>query len=245
MKRTDADEAQIIANGARLLDLYDRHSIIAPPPSEDWETFSRACLARVRYSTGAILQLHDYPTERIPLARCVYEHAVAFAWLLIDPEPHYARFKRWEIGEREKIFDALRKYGTVTPPPKETIALALIGASDTAAPETFDRAMAADKFWRAQQPSWPWRFVASYGNIFRYLSTHVHPTVMGLDCFVARTPSGPAILPVPETMPTAMDATVGAVTSLADALMVSATRFGWPSHAEVLRAFTFGFVGDR
>jgi len=242
--RTDADEAQIIANGHLLLTLYDNYSVSAPAPVEDWETVPRACFARVRYSTGVILGMDAHPTERIPLARSVYEHSVTFAWLLIDPERHYRRFLRWEINERTKMFDALAKHGSIAPPPKEVIELALVGASDNAAPEMYDRAVAADKFWQAQPERWRWHFVASYGNVFRYLSSYVHPTLMGLDCFIARTPTGPFVLPTPDPTREADNAAVVAVTSLADALMVSAAKFGWPPQREVLRAFTVGFVPE-
>lgn len=106
-KRTDADEAQIVANGERLLALYDRYSLTAPPPNEDWETFARACLARVRHSTGVILGLlPDHPTERIPLARCVYEHAVTFAWLLIDPEANQVCSARFGWPPQREVLRA-------------------------------------------------------------------------------------------------------------------------------------------
>ncbi len=234
------NERQLILNGHGLSALYGSHAPAAvPQPVENWHVFSLACLARAHYTLVTVLDLQHREVDCISLTRTLYEHVIAFAWVAIEPETHYPMFLRWELIQRKRMCDDLARFGVVAPPFDE-VKRALVDAAHECAPDTADRALQADAFWSRLHPDWEWGFRRSYANLFRQYSAFVHPTVMGLESFITRGPTGPKIGIPPKRA--ASEAAASAVASFADALVVAHLRLRWPPFPKILSAFTAGIV---
>jgi hypothetical protein len=104
-----------------------------------------------------------------------------------------------------------------------------------AAPETPDRALAADAYW-APQLNFVTSLRRAYANLFRLYSAFVHPTGMGIAAF--RPPPNHAA-------PLKAEPAVGAVTVFCIGLQIASISLGWPPRPEILKAFTRGFVRDK
>jgi hypothetical protein len=233
---TEAEKNQLAANGHRLSALYGAR---APTRSgQDWETHALAYLARANYTLQTILAIPTRDIDCMVLARSLYEHVVAFAWLLIDPPAHRPMLLRWEYEERVKLLNDSHGFKMLAPPSDTIVRRALIDMGQKAAPETPDRALAADKYWSRCNIKWTWRFRHGYWGLFRGFSVFVHPTVAGIDPFIVPG-NRSATVGIPRA-PHRGDIQAEAVLCFADALAVASHRFGWPSIGEVLEAFTHG-----
>jgi uncharacterized membrane protein len=87
-------------------ELYQRYATIAYARRSDfqpWEHYAFACLARAHYALESIFLLNGREADSAALTRVLYEHIVAFAWLMIDPAAHYLAHLSWEHGERQKM----------------------------------------------------------------------------------------------------------------------------------------------
>jgi hypothetical protein len=234
---TPRQTLQIAANGPRLCLLYVANAPPRPATGENWETFLLACLARAHHTLRRML---DHPDEidGAALARIVYEHVIAFAWVAIEPSGNYRQFLRWEYLQREKMRKDLEQFGEVAPD-HASVRRALIDMAPDSAPETPDRALAAERFWsRCVQPEWHFQFRRVYANLFRPYSAFVHPTVMGLDPFIEVGSSRPRIGDPREVGNGHILA--GAVVSFADGLIVASHRMGWPPMIAVVEAMMHG-----
>ena len=233
---TPQQTRQLATNGRRLSLLYVANAPSQPATGTDWETFCLACLARAHYTLRRMLD-HADEIDGAGSARVIYEHVVAFAWIAINPSVHYRQFLRWESLQREKMQKDLAQFGEVAPDPM-IVRRALIDTAAESAPETADRALAAENFWSRSVSEWPFQFRRAYANLFRPYSAFVHPTVMGLDPFIERGPSGPRIGQPREVGDGHILA--AAVGSFADGLIVASHRLGWPSMVAVVREMMQG-----
>lgn len=241
----EAGQAQVVRNGHLLSALYGAHTLRPPRSMPDWQVFASACLARANYSLLTILSLDHREVDCLTLARSVYEHVVTMAWVSIDGPKHYPMHLQWERRERMKMISELQAFGSEALPPDaaNVIKRATIDAAQETAPPAAGRAVECDRYWpRALPPEggWMWHFRRSYTNLFRYCSAYVHPTVMGVDCFIERHP-GAVQIGLPRSVGRS-EVAVCAVQSFADGLAVASLRFGWPPMLEILKAFTNGFV---
>ncbi|HMJ53191.1 MAG TPA: DUF5677 domain-containing protein [Polyangiaceae bacterium] len=234
---TDVQRRQLAENGHRLCLLYATNAPSRAPTGSNWEIFSLALLARVDYTLRRMLR---EPTETIDgagLARAIYEHVVAFAWIMIDPAEHYRRVQRWEYEERIKMQKDLAKFAHFAPNPN-FIRRSLVDMAHESAPDTADRALQAQNHWSRSGLKWPFAFRRSYANLFRPYSAYVHPTVMAMDHFISRDPLGPVVgAPRPFDDGRMLAA---ATSSFADALVIASDRLGWPKMHDVAAAMTFG-----
>lgn len=228
---------QICENGLRLSRLYERHAPREPGRWPDSTILCYALLARAHYTLNTILALGERGVDSVVLARTVYEHVATLAWLTIDPEPHRRMFLRWERNQREKMATDLKRFATLAPSNVD-VRRALIDAGDQSAPETADRALAADAYWSRLGLAWEFAFRRTYANLFRPYSAFVHPTVMGLDLFISQSePSSVGASPAARVCDKAV---LHAVSSFADALVVTSHTFGWPPSRDVVAAFAHG-----
>ncbi len=232
----DRSARQIVSNGHILSALYLAR-VPAAHASPDWETFLLACLARSHYTLQTILEAQHRELDCAVLARVLYEHVVALAWVAIDPVPHYPMFLRWEYNEREKMRKDLESFVSIAPG-EGTVRRSLIDMGPISAPATPDRALAADKFWSRCVTDWEWGLRRTYANLFRPYSSYTHPTVMGLTPFVSHT--GLAVNVGPPALMHNRTIAVETVTIFADGLVVASHRLGWPTLKEVVSAFAHG-----
>ncbi len=234
---TDDEQAQLIANGPELCEIYRRYRGVmlnAPNAAEEWNRWAMAILDRCHHTLETILKIAEREVDAAILTRSLYEHVVAFAWVAIDPQRHLLRLEAWENLQLEKMLADLRHVGGPDDPTaNEVLALRrtiAVAGNVAAAPETPDRALAADAHWKAH-----FRGLTSlrrtYANLFRFYSAFVHPTGIGLASF--RTP------PPPEEH--SGEPAAGAVMVFCSGLLVASAVLGWPDREEVMKAFTRGF----
>jgi len=169
-----------------ISNLFGRHTRLALSRGtqfEQWELFAFACLARSHYAVGSIRLLSGRGPDCAVLARTLYEHVVALAWLLIDPANNYLALLKREHDERTKLFNELSKFAPV-PTTKDQLDLALLSSGMNpnvkAAPSTYDLARKADEHWQAKLPLLPFGFARAYGGTFRNYSAYAHPSVVGI-----------------------------------------------------------------
>jgi hypothetical protein len=233
-----AEKKQLAANGHRLSALYGARAPARAPSGQDWETQALGYLARANYTLQTILAMPNREIDATVLGRSLYEHVVAFAWLLIDPVAHRPMLLRWEYEERTKMVKDPHGFRILSPPEDGVIRRALIDMGPKCAPETPDRALAADNYWSRCGIKWQWHFRNGYVGLFRGYSVFVHPTIAGITPFIVRDHHGSSVgLPRGGQ---GGDVQVEAVICFADALAVASHRLRWPSIGEVLEAFTRG-----
>lgn len=237
---------RLAANWPALDEFYNRHARIslARQHFEHWECYALSCLSRIHYSVASVFLLRDREADAASLTRILYEHVVAFAWLMIDPEQHYKRLLSWEKNERTKMVKGLAKFNADPVTEAEaTMHLVSVGLDPTvpAAPETFDRADQAERFWAAGAAAWTFSFPRSYASLFRPYSAFVHPTVAGLISFFDPTPGADPASPIPRHQGCIP---AEAMMLFIDALVVSAARLGWPLHDDILAVAFYGFTED-
>ena len=223
-------------NWPALSELYVGNARIAlarPGEFELWEKYAFACVARAHYTVESIFRLADREADMVTLTRVLYEHAVAFAWLMIDPQAHYSRLVSLENVERAKMVKGLSHFSLHGHEPEEaTVALLAIGLDPSVkvAPDTFTRAQRAQEHWTARIADWEFGYARNYENMFRAYSTHVHPIIAGLMAFFDPTPGADPARPVaqhPGRVP------AEAMILFVEMLIVAGESLKWPSRAAV------------
>jgi hypothetical protein len=236
---TDAQVVQFAKNGPLILALYSACIPVHAKHGSNGETFALACLARAHYTLETILGTRAREVDCAALCRVLYEHVVTFSWLEINPDEHFPMLQCWEYNERVKMFKGAKEFGHTWD--EGAIRRSLVDMGTTAAPAIHDRAAAADRYWTRLGLDWQWRFKRSYSNLYRLYSCHVHPTIMGLDCFITRNDGG-GIVGRPRAV---HDDSMAAesVACFADGLAVASHRFGAPTIEQIVRALTKGLPG--
>lgn len=240
---TDADDELLLENGGRLSELWIRYATVMAhrEPANEWEGFARGILGRSNYTFQTILSISQREVDSAVLTRVLYEHAVCFAWVAIDPGTHILMLEKYLLTEHRKAATDLSGVGANVPDP-EALELRfslrdvpLVGI--TAAPATQNRAEAADKYWltRLGESS---GFRRAYPSIFRHYSMYMHPTHAGIAPFSLLADGKPKI-------ERKGAAAVDAVSIFWTELRIAALALGWPSKDEVEDAFTHGFVGSK
>jgi hypothetical protein len=227
----------------RLSALYVRHCPETAISGRDSETLALALLARAHYTLQTVLAVPTQELDCIALVRSIYEHVVAFAWLAIDPEAHRPMLLKWEFEERKKMLkDAAEWFEHVEPPDEGAVRRALVDMGHVAAPETPDRALAADKYWSRCGISWEFHFRSGYSSLFRLNSAFLHPTVAGVFPFI--TPGSPARVSAEPRRAHVAHPLPDAMLAFADGLAVASYRFGWPPVGDLRAAFMHGLVQE-
>src|SRR4051794_21447918 len=96
-----------------LIDQLYPRTVPATGAHHDWPAAGWAMLARSAGSLGSVMALLA-PRRAIDaavLARTLYEQAVTFAWIAINPTEHARRWVRWDRRQRIKADNDLRDVG--------------------------------------------------------------------------------------------------------------------------------------
>jgi Family of unknown function (DUF5677) len=242
VENVDKSTAMTAANWGQICALYDKtapRTWNGEAKIDAWQPFAFACLSRMRGLVESIASLENRDADCGTLVRVLFEHAVTFAWLMIEPAEHQRQFLRWELNQRAKIYRDMREHGVLTSEDESAIERERMllegGAAVKAAPELPDRAFAADKHWSAVVRGQGYQLRSMYGWIWRTYSAHVHPTWAGLvwqiredgdalrfDGSRAFDPHEPLCL---------------AVLLFADTLRVASLSLGWPELKDIPDAY--------
>jgi len=234
---------RMLANWPALSSLYlkdARTALVRKHQFESWECYALACLARAHYTVGSTLMLEDRESDCATLTRVLYEHVIAFAWLMIDPAHHYQRLVSWEKKERLKVVKGLARFIPGAPSEAEATANLMTLGLDLAvpaAPETFDRAVQAQEFWQSRDTGCEFCFARNYECLFRTYSSYVHPTTAGLMQFFDPDPAGDPARPVRRHTG---QIPAEAMLMFSDMLIVSAHSLGWPDRRQITRTLSNG-----
>jgi hypothetical protein len=223
---------RIIRNGERLLVLW--RGIPRRVYSQSWERFGLGCVTRAYVTLGSLLRNpNGDDVDGATIARSLYEHVVAFAWMAASPDERLKMLLRTSAKEASKTAAELQKLGSIAIGADMLKELDREKRGDQA-PGVADQALSADAYWSPRVQSWTWGFRRTYANLFRPYSWFVHPSPWGIDVFFDEEGSLDF---------TRCDASVGhvraaAVASFADALVVASQVLGWPTTTSVLDAYT-------
>jgi hypothetical protein len=264
-KVTQGDSLDIAAAQAtseRLLKVCDRFPLSVKPgnltPQGDAELDNWDLVAPALLFTGAtcVLSIHALGQARLPrrgtqdafvLLRRLYEHAVTFAWIAIDPANNVRAWLAKDYSYRLKANRELTTLGHKgLTPATEAKYDAYVKATPKLMPDVLARAHAADKHWSAlidlhgrktPLPSNKFSFEALYTIIYRAASGDAHPTAGGLHHWVHGRGGGEfaiGVSPVDhgERFPFTLAPIV-----FAQWLLVSEHVLGWPESERVVDAF--------
>lgn len=253
----------------RLLRLVDFpihvDSKVTPEPRvlDNWDVVAPAmlfsatnCLLSIRLlaSVGAPRREQD----AMVLLRRLYEHAVTFAWIAIDPQQHAPKWVADDYYHRLKIDDEFTKLGQPGLEHAKRSQYQQYIATHGRMPDIASRADAADKHWSlrihghgvfparapaaaqsivaAQNGNWSLRTL--YAIIYRSASAMAHPTPLSLRSYVAvGQPLGKFVVGMD---PNNQDDRFGytfAPLIYATMLFVSEHALGRPNRADVEAAF--------
>lgn len=163
-------------------------------------------IARALGTADALLCLSSL--ERVAdstiLARSLYEHAITLAWITGDKDQALDRIALLQRdddehrGKADREFQSLRGEGILTEKNREAIELAMRLAGSKKLPPLTERARIADSEWgerfgfgSVDNPLASLR--AAYTTLYRFATAFAHPTLLGLNPVMERTPGGTVI----------------------------------------------------
>lgn len=233
---TAGEVDQIVRNGQNLLVLWrglpDRVFF------RTWERFALGCVTQAYHSLRRILEIDDDGPNTVTLARPLFNHVVALAWLTGDPETRLPLLLRGALASGHAMGMELLQRGDAVLVESRLMAEMKKNSTGQRAPDVRQQADVAESEWAVRVPRWGWGFIRQYSSIFRPYSWFVHPTQFGIAAFFDE--DGHLVFD-----PT--DAGIGsvraqAVAGFADALVIASEIFAWPSFEAVLNAYTYGMV---
>ncbi len=163
-------------------------------------------IARVLGTADALLCLAlERAADSTVLARSLYEHAITLAWVTgnadeaLDRIALLQRDDNEHRGKADREFTELRDEGILTKKNREMIAQAMKQAGRRKLPPLTERARIADAEWgerfglgSAGNPLASLR--AAYTTLYRFASAFAHPTLLGLNPVMERTPAATVVL---------------------------------------------------
>ena len=179
----------------RLTDGFLPRVVSSTGVHEDWPLAAWAMLSRACGTLDSVMALigERRATDAGVLTRSLFEQAVTFAWIAIQPSENALAWVRWDRAERMKAHNDLLQHGG--PPllePETLRQFDAVIASGTVMPNLAQRAKEADRHWAAQlaavrNPSTSFRGL--YAVIYRTDSQATHAAVTSLEPVV--TTAGP------------------------------------------------------
>jgi hypothetical protein len=140
-------------------------------------------------------------TDAGVLVRSLFEQAVTFGWIAINPNDNAPAWVRWDRTERKKAHNDLLQHGGPTLLDRQTIVdFDAVIAAGPVMPNLAQRAEQADTHWGAQiaavrNPSTSFR--GMYSVVYRTDSQATHAAVTSIEPVVAPAGAGQfEVLPV-------------------------------------------------
>jgi hypothetical protein len=138
--------------------------------------------------------------DSLVLSRSLYEHAITLAWLTGDKDQALHRIALLQHddyehrGKADREIAQLRGQGVLTEENREMIAQATNQAGRRKLPPFTERASVADAEWgerfgfaTGRNPLASLR--AAYSTLYRFGTAFAHPTLLGLNPVIDRTPT--------------------------------------------------------
>lgn len=162
---------------------------------EDWPLVGWAMISRACGTLDSVMALVDEgrATDAGILTRSLFEQAVTFAWIAIQPEANALAWVRWDRSERKKAHnDLLQHGGPALLEPQTLKDFDSVIASGPVMPNLAQRAEEADTHWSTQiaavrNPSTSFR--GMYAIVYRTDSQATHAAVTSIEPVIA--PAGP------------------------------------------------------
>lgn len=221
-------------------------------------------LVRMADTVDASMRLWDggNDVDGRTLVRSLYEQVVTFAWIAIDPGPHYSRWFAQGLWEDLRLHNDAVQFGErVLSEDEVATSRRLLGLDDLRPPEdtedaertrprkrktpdpalllpsVADRARDADEHWSVRirglhPPGHMLGFRGLYLPAFRTASRSVHSALGGLALYVTDRPNR-KIVDVARTEGRLMWALIGPLFGMA--LVIAATEMKWIDETEVRR----------
>jgi Family of unknown function (DUF5677) len=209
------------------------------------EPISRVCLtalvARMAATLDSIAMLADprRAGDTLVLLRTLYEHAVMFLWLAIDPEPRVDDWYGHTIKQRRTLHLDAVKYGVGDLMDPEELRVA--EEAEKLKPLE-QRAMEVDAFWAPRIRGFYENPVSGPKNvltveglylvIYRLASRDAHATIESVDPFITRLTGHKMVVSRGARHQTMLWAGVS-LPIFAMALVVAHERLGWPDEDRV------------
>jgi hypothetical protein len=187
----------------RLTDGFLPRSVASPGTHEDWPLAGWAMLSRACGTLNSVVALigERRATDAGVLTRSLFEQAVTFAWIAIDPRENALAWVRWDRSERQKAHnDRLQHGGPALLEPETLRDFAAVIASGPVMPNLAQRAEQADAHWSAQlaavrNPNTSFR--GMYSIVYRTDSQATHAAVSSVEpVVVSAAPGEFQVLPV-------------------------------------------------
>jgi hypothetical protein len=221
------DETQIIIQNAQVL-LQTWRAMPKRAFAHPWERFGAGCITRASGTLDSILRLNNDSADCATLARSLFEHVVAFAWMAAEPEVRLEMLLRKNANEVRKTASELIALRTVTLDPS-VLATAERQSFGEKAPGVADQAVEADAFWSVRVPGWSWGFRRSYTSMYRSYSMFVHPSNNGIATLFE--PHGS--VDVRKCDAPVGHVRAGAALCFADGLVVASETLAWPRREHI------------
>lgn len=179
----------------RLTDGFLPRILPSTGAHEDWPLPGWAMISRACGTLDSVMALIDErrATDAGVLTRSLFEQAVTFAWIAIDPIPNALAWVRWDRAERKKAHnDLLQHGGPALLEPKTLQDFEALIASGPVMPNLAQRTEDADRHWTTQvaavrNPGISFREM--YAVVYRTDSQATHVAVTSVEPVVA--PAGP------------------------------------------------------
>lgn len=181
------------------------------------------------------------------LLRRLYEHAVGFSWIAVDPALHAPRFLRDDYYHRLKTADELEAMGVRRMDPATRASFQAYVDAGKRWPNLLQQAEGADAHWTAKVPAHGRRaddphklcFVDMYTLIYRSGSTEAHPSAQSLDAWIHPGGGGGRfrIGMNPADNRNRYPYTLAPLVMGSWAMIVNRVLPGWPSDGEISACF--------
>lgn len=175
----------------RLTDGFLPRTVASTGAHENWPLVGWAMLSRACGTLDSVVALigERHATDAGVLTRSLFEQAVTFAWIAIDPSEKALAWVRWDRAERKKAHNDLLQHGGPVLLDAETIRdFDSVIASGPAMPNLAQRAEEADAHWSTQIPTTrnpSTSFRGMYSVIYRTDSQASHAAVSSVEPVVA------------------------------------------------------------
>lgn len=187
-----ARDRSIQRRGRELIGLVTRHlpqEVDVTSDYDVWPLVSLALLSRMTTTLGSILDLQFAQREVDAgiLLRSLYEHAVHFAWLAVDPGSRIEEWHKDDLVSRLKAEADARAHGVELLRDDVRFGFeAQVARMRGSALILTNLAFAADAHWTGALPAMRGRgeamsFRGLYALLYRYYSGVAHPSMQGLN----------------------------------------------------------------
>lgn len=241
-----ADIDRLLARGNALVDCFWRAApkdIESSGRFDEWAIVGPALLARCAYLFETALVLVHRDLDAAIITRCLWDHAVAFSWIAIDPAERLPPWVEYERQQRAKLNEGAGALATYDQPYGALADFAAIYGHAEGHPwpsSPLGRAKEVDAHYRAALPEAfgndrRFSFEAQYHVLFRGLSAYVHPRLLLLNRFVGGDRSRQRICR-PSSVPEGVMPLSFAVAVFANTVAASWVTMGWPERDAIWRA---------